>query len=178
MEFFEKTLNWLGLNDKTITNLVMICIAVLAFLYIVTRWLSTNKRLKNIEKVANTAPTDITEHIDAANSNICNAIQADKTALVDNIATIRTSTGNIAQQLNSMMTQRAELPVQQSQIIADISKLYIAHDESQKTISFLKKKVRNLEKKVEQLTEELQKAEQELQAYRRNPSRDDYEPEI
>lgn len=177
MGIFEKILNWLGVNDQTAANLVIICIAILALLYIVVRWFSTSDRLKNIEKVANTAPTDITEHIDAANSKICDAIQTDKTALVKDISAINANTGNMAQQLNAIMTQRADLPVQQSQIIAEIASLYNAHDESQKTISSLKKRVFNLEKKVVQLTGQLEKAEQELQEYRRDSSRDDYDLE-
>lgn len=165
MDILDRILNWLNVNDEAATVITIVCLALIGVGYMIVRWYSTNARLKKIEEVANSAPGDISKQIDTASQTICYSIQAEKNDLTDKLATIRTTTDNMAQQINIFTAQRSDVPVQQGKLVADISSLYALRDSQAQTILDLKHKVHILEEKNAKLTMRLRKAERQLQQY-------------
>ena len=149
MDVLEKVLSWLGMNDTMVSNIVIIAIAIIALCYTISKMHSTNKAAKDIKKVAETAPKNITEYVDSkhedlsktvsdASERICQTIYSDKIYFVEEIATIKTNVG-------SLVFQRPTVPVQQSQLLSEVSSLYALHDRDQATINSQKEKINELE---------------------------------
>lgn len=173
MDVLERILNWLGLDDKLIVNVLIIMLILAAFLYIAVRWFSANKKLKEIKRVTDTAPQNVKQYVDDmqsalstsvkdASTEICNTISNDKIALAQDIAVLKANT-------DFLMNQRPEAPVQQGQLLSEISALYALHDRDQQTIADLQKKNQQLEKALRQLQH--QRNTQSL-------DRDEMEPEL
>lgn len=141
MDILEKVLIWLKLDDKMVTNIVIIALAILAFLYIFVKWFGTSKTLKAIREVSDTAPEAVKKHISSSCSDlgekICNSINEDKLRISNDIAKIEANT-------SFLMTQRVTAPVQQNQLFSEISSLYAIHDRDQQRISALKEEIANL----------------------------------
>lgn len=148
MDILEKVLRWLGLDDTLTSNALIVAIALIALLYIVIQWLCTNHALKNIEKVTKTAPENISEYVDTkheslsksisdASDSICKTISDDKIHFAEEITAIKTNVG-------SLVSQRPNVPVQQGQLLSEISSLYALHDRDQATINSQKEKINRL----------------------------------
>ena len=145
MDILEKILGWLGMNDTMVGNIVIIAIAVTALCYTIGKLFSVNKAARDIKKVADTAPDNITEYVDSkhealsqsisnANDNICNTIREDKLQLVKDLTSIKDNVGFLT-------TQRLTVPVQQSQLLSEITSLYELHDRDQATINSQKETI-------------------------------------
>lgn len=170
MDILEKILNWLGMDDKLVVNVLIIALALIAFLYIVVRWFATNKNLKAIKKVTDTAPENVKQYLDDnhaaldaaikdASNDICDAIEKDKLNLAQDIAVIKSNTGFI-------MNHRSEAPVQQSQLLSAISSLYASHDKDQHTISEQKEEIQRLKDQNAKLAQQNKRLRDELKELR------------
>lgn len=149
MDILETILEWLDMNDKTVANIVIIAIAMIALCYTISKMYSTNKAARDIKKVADTAPENITEYVDSkhedlsktvsdASNRICQTISDDKVHFAEEIATIKNNVG-------SLVSQRPTVPVQQSQLLSEIGSLYALHDRDQATINSQKERINELE---------------------------------
>ena len=147
MDILERILDWLNVNDRAAAAIVIVCFAAIGVGYMIVRWFFTNARLKNIENVANSAPSDIKGHIDTASQTVCHTIQSERNELTDKLAAIRATTDNTAQQINFLTMQRPDVPVQQGELIGLISSLYTKNDQQSRKILYLERKVQSLEKK-------------------------------
>ena len=165
MDILDRILNWLNVNDRAAAVIAIVCLALIGVGYMIARWYSTNVRLKKIESVANSAPADISQHIDTASQTVFNSIQSEKNELTEKLATIRTTTDNMAQQINFLTAHRNDVPIQQDQFMGGISSLYALHDKQAQIILDLTEKLRISEEKNAKLTLRLKKAERRLQQY-------------
>lgn len=149
MDTLEKVLGWLGLDDTLVVNTVIIAIAIIALCYTLSRLFSVNKAARDIKKVADTAPENITEYVDGkhealsksisdASHSICKTISDDKIHFAEEITAIKTNVG-------SLVSQRPTVPVQQSQLLSEITSLYKLHDRDQAAINSQAEKINLLE---------------------------------
>ena len=145
MDILEKFFRWLGWDDTLTANVLIIAVAIIAVVYVITKWISTSKKLKNIDDVVKTAPENIREYLDGgkqslqdsisnASEDICQAIASDKVHFAEKLAAIEKNT-------DLLTAQRPTVPVQQSQLLAEINSLYAMHDRDQRTIAAQKEKI-------------------------------------
>lgn len=170
MDTLEKILSWLGMDDKLVVNILIVVLVLGAFLYIAVRWFATNKKLKQIQSVIDTAPKNIKQYADDkhadldtaikdASNRICNSIDREKLVFAQDIAAIKSNTG-------FMMNHRPEAPVQQSQLLSEISSLYALHDRDQDTISEQKEEIRRLKAQNAKLAQQNKALQAEIKELR------------
>lgn len=180
-EILEKILNWLGLNEHLITSLVIIAIAVIALIYIVVKWFSANIKLKNIEEVAQTAPENIKQYVDAQHGSINKAISDTHGDITQKISDsceginknisdtreeIKGAIAEVRVGIGTLIGARSTAPVQQSQLLGDIHSLFAVHDKDQQTIAAQKETICSLKQHITDLQRqnvELQRQNAELQ---------------
>lgn len=162
MDILEKFIRWLGWDDKITANALIIAIAIIALIYTIAKWISTSKKLKNINNVAKTAPKNIQEYLDKgqqnlqdsisnASTNICKTISDDRVRFAEKLAAIEKST-------DFLTAQRATVTVQQGQLLAEVSSLYALHDRDQALVrtlqeenALLKQEKAQLQRKLDEL---------------------------
>lgn len=182
MDVLERILNWLGLDNNTISNIVIIAIAVIVSIYIVTRWISTNKRLKSINDVAETAPGSLDERIKETGKGICEKIDNQDRFLIRDITEIKSSTSAVQRQIENFNKSRQDVPIQQDSLIAIIHEIYSQHDRDQQTIAGMRTEINRLEAENANLKRKKQELEKIIQnKYQHNTQRreqDDWEREV
>ena len=165
MAIFKEIINWLDINDRWVTVIGLLAAAIVVVQQTISKMRSSNKDIRSIKQVADTAPKDIKNHIDAANAEISKSMVENKVVL----AQIETRTEGIAQHLTAVMANRPEAPVQQGQLIAEISGLYALHDADQRTIASLREQIAGLEREKEALERQNTTLQQKLDSLEPKP---------
>ena len=162
MAIFDEILEWLDINDRWVTAIALLAAAVIGVLQAISKLRNSNKDIRSIKQVADTAPKDITTHVDAAKNEICNSMVENKVVL----AQMNARTEGIAQQLTAVMVQRSEAPVQQSQLLSEISSLYALHDNYQHIISEQRDEIQRLKDQNAKLEQQNKRLRNELKELR------------
>lgn len=193
VDVLEKILNWLGLSEQIISNIVIIALALFAVVFTIAKLISSIKLLKEIEATTKMTPKTLGSNIDEAEKNICNKIDDGKLNFAKDITEIQSSTSAVQRQIEDFRQPRQDVPMQQSELIAVIHGLYTHHDQDRQEISTLRAKVQQLESRNAGLSEknqqlknrnaELREENQQLKSVlnQREISgreRNDWEPEI
>lgn len=145
MSFLNDFLKLLQIDDTMIVNLMIIVVGFCALVYVISRWLVTNKNLKEISQVAETAPKEIKEKISASETVICTKLAQNENQLLRDITELKSSSSAVQRQVENLTSYRPGVLLQQEQAVSALCSLYAQHDRDQKTIAELTKKVAELE---------------------------------
>ena len=124
---------------------MIIIVGFCALVYVISRWLVTNKRLKEIGQVAETAPREIKEKIGSSETTICKKLDQNEKQFLRDISEIKSSSSAVQRQVENLTSYRPGVLLQQEQAVSALCSLYAQHDRDQKTIAQLTKKVAELE---------------------------------
>ena len=124
---------------------MIIVVGFCSLVYVISRWLVTNKRLKEIGQVAETAPKEIKEKIGASETVICTKLAQNENQLLRDITELKSSSSAVQRQVENLTSYRPGVLLQQEQAVSALCSLYAQHDRDQKTIAELTKKVAQLE---------------------------------
>lgn len=145
MSFLKDFLMLLQIDDTMVVNLMIIIVGFCALVYVISRWLVTNKRLKEIGQVAETAPREIKEKIGSSETTICRKLDQNEKQFLRDISEIKSSSSAVQRQVENLTSYRPGVLLQQEQAVSALCSLYAQHDRDQETIAQLTKKVAELE---------------------------------
>lgn len=155
MSTLEQVPVWFGIDNELIVNILMLVMVLAAIIYVLVRWFFTNKTLRGIKDVTDTAPADIKNHISDAQSALQKSMMEDKVALHNRLSDINAKTDSMARDVRDIMKERPAAPIQQDQLLGQIVAMYAQHDADQKQIQELKDENLRLAQENQELKSEL-----------------------
>lgn len=193
VDVLEKILQFLEVNERTVVCILVIAASLFALVFVITKWISTNKHLESIDAVASSAPEELDKKITETGTmvyeKVAQKIDGQDRSFIKDIsdikacaAEIRGGTATVQQQLMNFSKPQEGVSIQQGELISIIHEIYERHDRDQQEIINLRARVSQLEEQNKELLEKNQELEKSLryrgqqqEAHGRNKA--DREPE-